>query len=261
MNVFDVVYSDDPFSICCVIVIFYAVASKMARGDARLWGWRAAGVAYAAFVVYACARVGPTCASDLAHIAFRGLFAAGLTVSIAWFAITITVHLSGVLCRIERSMAKRPAPQPELPHVDRERELRDREQRENQRAAKVAACEELRLECELLYGRHAEKLQGVLPRERFKALLDSYLSGQRDPDRVRKRTRMIRRMLTDQLSAAETSERAAFESLQELAEHFATLRREIQELPYDEDARESILKVVNRQEDETIEAFLKKDAL
>jgi len=71
---------------------------------------------------------------------------------------------------------------------------------------------------------------------------------------------MIKQMLTDQVSAVKTPDRARFESLQELAEHFATLRREAQQLPYDEDTRDSVLTALNKQEDAAIERFFERGA-
>lgn len=261
MNVFDLINEDDLFALACLIAILYIVGANMADAKVRVWGWRAAAVAYVAFVVYACARIDPTSASDLARIAFRGLFAAGLTVGPTWMVLAIALFFINELPSVERRIVVQPtAPPPEPTRVDRERERQEREERERRQASDLAACEELRLECELLYDRHAEQLRAALPPERIAALLDSYLSGQTDPQLVANRTGMIKRMLADQLSAQEVPDGEAFKSLQELAEYFAALRNETHDLPYEEDTRDSILTALNKQEDEAIEAFFKKGA-
>ena len=94
MNFFQLIYADDAFSLACLIAIFYIVGRNMARGKAELWGRRAAGVAYMSFVVYAVDNVSPLGASQLAYIAFRGLFAAGLAMGTAWmvFAVVLFLH-------------------------------------------------------------------------------------------------------------------------------------------------------------------------
>ncbi len=94
MNIFQLIYADDAVSLACLVAIFYIVGRNMADGKAELWGRRAAGVAYVSFVIYACGQVDPLDASELAYIAFRGLFAAGLALGTAWmtFAIVLFVH-------------------------------------------------------------------------------------------------------------------------------------------------------------------------
>jgi lipoprotein NlpI len=91
MNLFELIYADDAVSLACLIAIFFIVGRNMADDTVRRWGWRAASLCYVVFVMYACETVGPTGAADLAYIAFRGLFAGGLTVGTAWMVLAIVL--------------------------------------------------------------------------------------------------------------------------------------------------------------------------
>ena len=57
MNLFELICEDDVFSLTCLVAILYIVGANMANKKVRLWGWRAAAVAYVFFVVYAIARL------------------------------------------------------------------------------------------------------------------------------------------------------------------------------------------------------------
>jgi len=259
MNVFELIFHDDMFSLLCLIAIFGLVGGSMANDKVTLWGLRAAAVAYIAFVVYAIVMLAPMDVFELTYIAFRGLFAAGLGFGPACMVFAIIMFFWEELPNVERRIIANSANTAiQSSQIDREQQRRDGEQRERQRARDVAECGELRLQCELLYNRNAEQLQGVLSPERFRELLDAYLSGQSDPQLVGKRTRMIQEMLTERVTAAETTDAARFESLQELAEHFATLRREAQEISYEDGTIDSIVTALNKQEDEAIEEFFKQ---
>ena len=274
MNVLEMIYKDDVISLTFLVTILYTVGTNMANDTVRLWGWRTAAGAYVVFVIWALGKIDSVTASSLARICFRGLFAIGLTVATTWIALAVIVFLYEVFRDVERHIAIRPAAPPpiELSPDELERDRleqaesekrqlemqRRQEQRDRQRASDAMQCEELRLGCELLYSRHSERLQAVLPLERFNALLDSHLSGQTNPQLVGKRTAMIGTMLTDFVSSTNKSVTATFESLQELVQYFATQRREAHELPCDEDTRDSIVTALNNQEDEAIESFFKR---
>jgi tetratricopeptide (TPR) repeat protein len=105
MNLFRLIYADDVVSLIALVAILGIVGSNMADVHIRIWGWRSAGIAYVIFVVYACANVSPTGASDLAYIAFRGLFAAGLTVGPVWMALAIALLCIGEMKKVEKRVA------------------------------------------------------------------------------------------------------------------------------------------------------------
>jgi tetratricopeptide (TPR) repeat protein len=105
MHLFQLIYADDVVSLSALVAILGIVGINMADVQVRIWGWRAAGIAYVIFIVYACANVSPTSASDLAYIAFRGLFAAGLTVGPAWMALAIVLFCNGEIKKVEKKVA------------------------------------------------------------------------------------------------------------------------------------------------------------
>jgi tetratricopeptide (TPR) repeat protein len=113
MNLFEMVYADDAVSLACLIAIFYIIGTNMADATVRPWGWRAAAVSYAIFVLYACINLGPTRAADLAYIAFRGLFAGGLAVGTAWMILAFVTFFVRELQNVEQRIVVSPAlPQP-----------------------------------------------------------------------------------------------------------------------------------------------------
>ena len=174
----------------------------------------------------------------------------------AWLAAAPFLAPFRIYCRIRRHHMP---PQPPLPPpVDPWEQQRQQElDRERARANAKAECDEIRLACELFYSRHAKQLQATLPLDRFRTMLASYLSGQPDPEVVRKRTEMIQQAITDQVAAVQATGETKFNNLRQLADHFAKLRAEVQELPYDADIRDSFVMALNKQEDSAIEEFLK----
>lgn len=94
MNVFDVIDSDDGVQLALCIGILYSVGTHMASPEVRTWGKRAAAVSYPTWCIMSAAILNPTSAEDLLHIAWRGLFCSGFTLtgtwiflSIAWFVV------------------------------------------------------------------------------------------------------------------------------------------------------------------------------
>jgi len=268
-RILDWINLDEFLTLVVLICLLVFTARQMARPDSLVYR-QARRLAGATIVLYAALGIhawGLSSARDLLVILIRALLAAGVVFGTSTIILAV-VHqvvgdpLTAIASKYRQWTAeyRRRSAEGHAPHQTAETERHEPEERERQQAGDLAKCEDHRLECELLYSRHAAQLQGVLPPERFGALLDSYLSGQNDPQLVRKRTSMIKQMLTDQVSAVKTPDRARFESLQELAEHFATLRREAQQLPYDEDTRDSVLTALNKQEDAAIERFFERGA-
>ncbi len=122
MSLFDLLYADDGGSLFCLVAIFYVVGSNMADGGVRRWGWRASALGYVAFVVIAVCSVEPTRASQLAYIAYRGLFAGGLAVGTTWMALSVVVFAIRELENLEPEVPESPTtPQQE----ENEEELRE----------------------------------------------------------------------------------------------------------------------------------------
>jgi tetratricopeptide (TPR) repeat protein len=122
MSLFDLLYADDGGSLFCLVAIFYVVGSNMADGGVRRWGWRASAFGYVAFVVIAVCSVEPTRASQLAYIAYRGLFAGGLAVGTTWMALSVVVFAIRELENLEPEVPESPTtPQEE----ENEEELRE----------------------------------------------------------------------------------------------------------------------------------------
>src|SRR4051794_20527428 len=101
MKPFHLIYSDDAVSLAFIVATFYIVGGNMADETVRRWGWRAAALAYVLFVVYACSTVPLLGARDLAYIAFRGLFAGGLTVGVTWMGLAIVLFVVRELKELE----------------------------------------------------------------------------------------------------------------------------------------------------------------
>ena len=258
MNVFELINEDDLFSLTCLMAILYIVGTNMADTKVRPWGWRAGAVAYVVFAVYACARLDPTGASDLACIAFRGLFAAGLTVGPVWMILAIVLFFVGELSNVERRVIVQPAAsQPEPSPVDYEQERRERDEHQRQQASNLAKCEELRLECELLYSRYAEQLQRHLPSDHFQRMLDSYFGGRSDPRPVRQRAEMVRQMIRDCVAMGAEA-KGGFTNMDELAQHYEQLRKAVETLPYDDDMKDSLFTEIADRETLAIGEFIQR---
>lgn len=277
-----VIESGDVCSLIFLIGLLSGVGWKLVEchDHLRRCGWS---LATGAFVVYCLVRGidwQPMTAEGWLCIVWRGLLAGALVLGVSWIALRCLAFAyqlsvgnpfdalrSFVAERQRRRHARRQQRRVEYDRRrqqqahDAQAEAEDRRrqqhaEREEARQRQLARCQELRLECELLYSRHAQELALHLPPERFEALLDCYFSGLSDPAMVRKRARMIKQMLTD--CAAASSSVANFESLQALAEHFQRLRQEIEALPYDDDTQQSLLGALASQEDNAIEEFLKR---
>ena len=171
MNLFRILIEDDGFTLLCLIAILTIIGSKMTSEcfNVRWWGWRAAAVTYVLFACYAVCVLKPTSAADLVHIAFRGLFAAGLTLGLFW----ILIPLIGVVHRAVLSVAQATAARPTVStrqQSEAEQRLRDetlrqqadRNARENHEAARKIDAghrrDEARMRCLMLYDRHGELL-------------------------------------------------------------------------------------------------------
>jgi tetratricopeptide (TPR) repeat protein len=108
MNVFDLIYADDAICLAFLVAIFYVVGRNMATGKAVVWGQRAAALAYLSFVLYACANVSRLNAAELAYIAFRGLFAAGLALGTGWMGFSVLLFLWQHVQTVEKRVVEMP---------------------------------------------------------------------------------------------------------------------------------------------------------
>jgi len=269
MNLFRILIEDDGFTLLCLIAILTIIGSKMTSEcfNVRWWGWRAAAVTYVLFACYAVCVLKPTSAADLVHIAFRGLFAAGLTLGLFW----ILIPLIGVVHRAVLSVAQATAARPTVStrqQSEAEQRLRDetlrqqadRNARENHEAARKIDAghrrDEARMRCLMLYDRHGELLADQFPRERLQEYFDHYMSDSSAAEIVEQRAQTLTSMIDNWVAQSKSRQKKQFESLGELAAFYQRQREEVTPLPYDPDVKDSLLCNINIQEEQAIQRFL-----
>lgn len=117
--------------------------------------------------------------------------------------------------------------------------------------------DDARLECQLFYDRHANRLQEKFPRERLHEYFAAYLTDGHPVEAVEQRARLLLEMFQECLDGQPVGA-TAFPSLAEIASHFRQRRAELKALPYDQETRDSLLVAVNQQEEAAIQEFLRR---
>ena len=280
----DIIESDDACSVLFLVMClgFVGVRVQSLRPDLACWGRRIGMLTLLAYVIFRCITNSPTAPEELLWIFLRGLLAAAFLTSITWILLPAIVgawSITGArLLKVssttlqatkQRQHEQQVAEQHRHEHLARTREFersapeRDRLQSEAEARAKVERDaaetarrrrEEARLRSELSYERHARQLSASFPRERFEQFMDRYLSAETPPELVEQREQLLKEMIVDSLG---TNPAPKFASMTDLAAFFAARRREIDELPHDEDAKDAYRIQLNKQEDEALRKLLK----
>lgn len=142
---------------------------------------------------------------------------------------------------------------PDREHAQREAEERRRTEQRNSESNRQRR-ENARLRCLMLYDRHATELESRFSRERLESYFATYLTDQHPPEAVEERAKLLEQLIEE--SAAGTSKKHAFQTLDDIAAYFRARAAEIQSLPYDDDVRDTLLTLLNKQEEDTIRRFL-----
>ncbi len=267
MNLFEMIDQDDCFTLACLIAILTSVGTNMASPNVRQWGKRAAAVASVLICIYAGCMLNPTDAQDCLHIAFRGLFAAGLALGITWIVLSISVfafqHLRTLVQASWLSrgtIAHRTSGADRLSREEARRQQADnmeRERRDNVKKADAARRrDDARMRCLMLYDRHSTTLAERFPRERLQEYFDHYMSDKSPPEVVEERARTLVALIDEWVAQDKTRQKKEFRTLEELAAFFQKQRDEVAGLSYDADIKDSFLTNINIQEEQAVRRFL-----
>ena len=267
MNVFEMIDRDDFFTLACLIAILTSVGTNMANPDVRQWGKRAAAVAYVLFCVYASCMLNPADAQDCLHIAFRGLFAAGLAMGLTWIILAIGIFAFQYLRTAAKtswfSDATAARRQSEAERLSRQEASRqqaenmERERRDNvTRADAARRRDDARMRCLMLYDRHSTALAERFPRERLQEYFNQYMSDKSSPEVVEERARTLIALIDEWVAQDKTRQKKEFRNLEELAAFFQKQRDEVAGLSYETDIKDSFITNINIQEEQAVRRFL-----
>ncbi len=278
---FDLLEAGDFCSLSVLLLIVFLAGGAMAGGNPKVhaWGRRLAAGAFIAYGIYGCLTFHPTYAEDWIGIGVRAAFCAGLALGLSWIMLSLVSFVYGHTVgpsfgklraiRFQLRQKSDDAKQRRAEENRRQQEQRDWEraapererlrqlQEEQQRKQKSDQNrrEEARLECDLLYQRHASQLASFFPPERYEALASQHLSEEHAAEDVEQRAARLQQMIRDCLDASPGSD-AKFKSLQEVAAYFDDRRKEIDNLPYDDDTKGTFRTLVNGQEEAAVRRFL-----
>lgn len=247
---------------------------------AAAWGPRLALLAFLLWLGSSVVSGGVPTGLELAGLVLQGLAAAGLVLGLTWIISGVCVScFAGVWQRLRQGLGHwsrhriarqqwRPqtTEQPARPGTSesssveqrerQQREQAERQQQVQQQADAVRRRANARLECELYYDQHAAQLREQFPQERLAAYFKEYLGNEHPPELVEQRKELLLQMLRNTHGEAEPG-RKRFQSLEEIADHYAEQRRQIQDNPrFDPETCDTILKALNTQEDQAIEELL-----
>lgn len=269
-----------------LLLILFLVGGKVIEHTPHLvpWGKR---LALAVFLLYVGLRLvtdAPGSADELAWFCLRGLLAAGFACAVCWIMLPVIAVLwtytIGRLIRFLQNACEQANRTAAQRRADLEREEarlraevewerirpeRERTRIEAERNAKAEADrksadqrrrEAIRLECELLYDRHAAPLHDAFPRQRFETYLTQALADSLSPELIEQRAEKLRHLIQDLVEQA-APRRQKFSDIQAISAHFEARRQELDTLPYDDEAKASLRAIINMQESTSIQELLK----
>lgn len=261
------------------MVLIYLGQLCVGKHPAGVWGPRLAILAFLLWVGGELFDRGVPTGAELAGIVLEGLVAAGLILGLAWILLGLVVSIFGALGQRvrawldkrryaarrrreeRRERARRKAEQKawERSAPDREREQHEREERQKQEAKDKADAGRRRadkkLQCELFYDQHVLVLRDRFPKDRLDAYIEQYFGQEHPPELVEERGELLLRMLKECLEETGPPKRR-FRSLDEIAQHYAMLRSEINGSDlYDPETKDTILRTLNLQQDQAFEEF------
>lgn len=115
--------------------------------------------------------------------------------------------------------------------------------------------EEARLECELLYARHASEIGGRFPRTDFEQFIAKYMRDDLTPADVQQRGRQLQMII--QQHVEKIAPPPKFQSLEDLAGWFAEQRRQLEAVA-DDRMRQALLVQLNERYAELTTQFLEE---
>ena len=141
-----------------------------------------------------------------------------------------------------------------------EREARKREREAEEQAAKASQDAQhktkfARTECELLYNGYASELESLLPRKEFERFLKKHLSASQPPEHIDRYATLLKKTIQRYLKIAKRRP-SSFKNIPDIAGHFQDARQEIDELPYDEETKQTLVAHLSMAEEQAIERFL-----
>ena len=281
--IIDLIDDGDFCSLSFLILIVIVAGAAMVNGKEKLHlrGKHAAAAAFVCYAAYGWYIFQPATAEDWIGITIRGAFAAGLVLGLSWIVLAVVVFayrytaenpIRTVRNRISRAKRQK-AEQEETERRQREAEIREQQQREQaerearqrereakERAAKASEEAEhktkfARTECELLYNGYATELESLLPSEEFEHFLKKHLSASQPPERIDRYATLLKKTIQRYLKIAKRRP-SSFKNIPEIASHFQDVRKEIDELPYDEETKQTLVAHLSMAEEQAIERFL-----
>lgn len=266
--------------------VLYAVGRHSVElyPPSRAWPRRMAVLAFLAYGLYAIAQQGLADAETLASAGLRAVVVAFLVASctaivlpliawlwqqcitkprqhwLAWNRQRQSQRLQERRERERRETESRARQERERTRPERERAEREAaeqkrleaERRESDRRRREAA----RLDCQLLYDRHALALRELLPIERFEALLTQSLNEATSTEIVEQRAAQIRQLIGELVAEAHKGRRR-FQDLFEIADHFHVRRQQLDALAYPDRTKAALRAALILQEDAAVQEFLK----
>jgi hypothetical protein len=273
---FDLIDSGNACSLLFLIAILVAVGRQMAGESSNVlkWSARLAATGFLAYLAYGAITFQPATAEDWIGVIIRGLLTAGLTYSIALIVLSVVAFLRhNLLIPLRRpytqSNSTAPSAQRALDYQrqweqdDANRKAREQQKVRQEAEAKVDAeekanaqkrREDARLQCDLLYQRHARELSQSFPRDQFNEFLNRYMSDVHAPEYVEERGKLLEEVIRESLGSGK--QQAKFSNLKELANYFENRRKEVDALPYPDDLKDTYRTQINREEDEALRKFL-----
>jgi hypothetical protein len=141
-----------------------------------------------------------------------------------------------------------------------ERQAAAREREDQEKVAKSSEAAQHRIkyartECELLYNGYAVELESLLPRKEFERFLRKHLSASQSPEHIDRYAMLLKKTIQRYLKIAKRRP-SSFKNIPEIASHFQDARLEIDELPYDEETKQTLVAYLSLAEQQAIERFL-----
>ncbi len=281
--ILDLIDSGDLCSLTFLILIIIVAGGAMVNSQEKLhlWGKHAAAAAFVYYAAYGWYTFQPATAEDWIGITIRGAFAAGLVLGLSWIVLAIIAFVYRYTAEnpirtarnwMSRGKSRR-AQQEEAERRQRGAEIRERQRRDQagreaaarERAAQAQAAKAsqeaqhkskfARTGCELLYNGYAAELESLLPRKEFERFLKKHLSGSQSPEHIDRYATLLKKTIQRYLKIAKRRP-SSFKNIPEIAGHFQDARKEIDELPYDEETKQTLVAHLSMAEEQAIERFL-----
>lgn len=285
-TVIETLDSGDFCSLSFVVVLSVAVAAAAVGTQKRLnaIARKYAGLGFVMYVVGRLWRDGLHNVDDLIFTTLSGFCAATLTYAAAGVVLRTGLVASELLLspmEFLRNIGRRKSLRIAAAEREKRREIdrRNREavwtareqekaklarqqatvrrQRQAGAAADASKRAAFRFACELCYSQHRPAIDEKLPPEEFQRLLAMHLSDDFGVATVEANAEKLRTLIEGAGASDSAQASSPFESIGDIAAHFAAKRSEIAELPYDEEIRETLLLEVDEAEQKTLALFLR----